>query len=49
VYGSSRKSMESLGILAKYTLYVGVGQFTGSLGQSTAVYRKSIVSLHQSR
>ena len=47
--GSLRKSMESLSILGKYAVYVGAGQSTGSLGQSTAVYRKSIVSLHQSR
>ena len=46
---SLRKSIESLSILGKYAVYVGEGQSTGSLGQYTAVYRKSILSLHQYR
>ena len=36
MYGSLRKSVEILGILAKYAVYVSVGQSTGSLGQSRA-------------
>ena len=41
MYDSLRNAMESIGILAKYTVYVGEGQSTGSLGQSAAVYSKS--------